>query len=47
MVVDRMSHGGDLRGSLVRGFVLHYFQFLAVSFELDADAGASVGDFRD
>ena len=47
MVVDRMSHGGDLRGSLVREFVLHYFQFLAVSFELDTGAGASVGDFRD
>jgi hypothetical protein len=30
-----------------RGFVLHYFQFLAVSFELDPGAGASVGDFRD
>lgn len=38
---------GICEEALYGGFVLHYFQFLGVSFELDTGAGASVGDFRD
>jgi hypothetical protein len=34
MVVDRMSHGGDLRGSLVRGSCCTIFNFLPFHLSL-------------